>query len=398
MQLSEDQQVAVDTILAWYFDDQSQTLTMGGYAGTGKTTVISHLLELFRRTGVTVAVCAFTGKAASNLRRKGVSQACTMHSLLYVPQDYCAVCMVVAEAPPKDPDEERPRKSKPVCSKCKSGDDVKTRWITVPMIGADLVIVDEASMLSHALVEDLEALASRVLYVGDHGQLEPIGKDPGLMRDPKIKLERIHRQAEDSPIIRFAHSVRCGNVPASWIDPDPRVCVRVGIEGVDMASFDAILCGYNRTRVGANRKVRALRGHTGLLNERERIICLHNDKNLGVFNGMLLTVTGVHGHNEGTGVVLVDVEDEDGKAKRNLPLLRTQFGRESKLDPRSVPNGVAICDYGYAMTAHKSQGSEWPKVAVLEQIASSWTATRWRYTAATRASDELTYFVSRMRR
>jgi exodeoxyribonuclease-5 len=73
---------------------------------------------------------------------------------------------------------------------------------------------------------------------------------------------------------------------------------------------------------------------------------------------------------------------------RNMPFVPRQFGQEQRLD--NIRNRT-LWDFGYAMTVHKSQGSEWERVAVFEQIAPAWSAARWRYTAATRASRELVY-------
>lgn len=372
--LSEDQQRAVDTVLAWRDDHSRQTLTLGGYAGTGKTTVVR---ELIQRIGARrVQVCAYTGKAVSVLKRKGVV-AQTMHSLMYTVQNHCTLCKIPVPAE--------------VCPSCHQDRNLKTRWTRVHAIDMDceVVIVDEASMLSERLVSDVEDLAPKVLYVGDHGQLEPIGDDPGIMRAPEVRLEQIHRQAEGSGIIQFAHEVRQERHPGVWRATDD-VEVRLGIRGVKFSDYDVVLCGYNKARVAVNKRVRKERGFEGLVNEGERLICLQNDSDLGVFNGMLVTVTKVDQPND--DFVLLDFEDEMGSKWAEVPVLKRQFNQERT--PRGRFQGLGVFDYGYAMTVHKSQGSEWNKVAVLEQISTSWTASRWRYTAATRAAKQLHYYLS----
>lgn len=371
--LSEDQQAAVDAVMAWK-DTSKPTLTLGGYAGTGKTTVIR---ELIKRVGPNrVIVCAYTGKACSVLKRKGVA-AQTMHSLLYTVESWCSLCKVRA------PGE--------ACPSCYEDRHLKTRWTRVHMLDAEpeLVIVDEASMLAQRLVDDLQSLAPKVLYVGDHGQLEPIGDDPGIMRAPEIRLEQIHRQAEGSTIIQFAHQVREERHPGGWASTDD-VQVRMGVRGVQFSDYDAVLCGYNRTRVAVNKRIRKERGFSGLVNVGERLICLQNDTELAVFNGMLVHVTKVQRPNE--DFLLLDFEDEVGTKYAEIPVLTRQFNQQRP--PRGRFNGLGVFDYGYAMTVHKAQGSEWDKVAVLEQIHPDWNDSRWRYTAATRAAKQLHYYLS----
>jgi len=372
--LSPDQQEALDAVWGWYEDPHAPaTLTLGGYAGTGKTTILRRFTDEAARRGLVTRTCAFTGKAVSVLESKGIA-ATTLHRLIYTPTSECTLCG---------------RPAKGFCKHCDTGKGIKVAWHRVPHVDADLVIVDEASMLNSRLVADLESLASRVLYVGDHGQLEPIGNDPGLMRSPELRLERIHRQAEGSSIIRFAHHLREGGRPETFGSVGEVEVHRSGMVSVD--DFDMMLCGYNNTRAGLNAFVRKERGYTEILEPGERIICLQNDKALNIYNGMLATVLAVE--DVGAARLEIDFEDDNGWIWRGVPTSKAAFGLAKKPDWRAS-RGVALFDYGYAMTVHKAQGSEWERVAVFEQLHPDWTAPRWRYTAATRASKKLAYFVS----
>ena len=145
-------------------------VTVGGRAGTGKTTVIRHLVGLLPR----FAVCAYTGKAVNVLKSKGVD-ARTIHSLIY--KAYT--------------DEER-----------------KVYFSLAADLGCDGIIVDEASMVSRSIYEDLRSFGKPLVFVGDHGQLEPVGDDFNLMRDPDYRLETIHRNAGE--IAHFADYIRQG--------------------------------------------------------------------------------------------------------------------------------------------------------------------------------------------
>lgn len=384
MELSKDQEVALSAIYAWVHTS-NPILTLGGFAGTGKSFLISRMLEELKTLHINV--CAFTGKAASVLRAKGVS-ATTMHALIYQPEEWCSYCERVVE------------KSGKQCFEC-GKESVKTRFIRVPFIDSDLVIVDEASMLNLSHVQDLQELAPKVLYVGDHGQLEPIGEDPGIMRNPQIRLEKIHRQAETSQIISFAHHVRLQRDPSSWsaakqvrvssAHEDGVTLHRDRPTGNILNQFDIVICGYNNTRLAVNSSIRKLRGFKDELPEiGERLICLQNDSDLGIFNGLLVTVIKRHDNKNYWDYQKYDLADDTGKEYFEVPVHPDQFGKERRLD--RVKKGLGMFDYGYCLTTHKSQGSAWDKVAVLEQIGSSWEKSRWRYTAATRAAKQLDWW------
>jgi exodeoxyribonuclease-5 len=352
MQLTPEQQVAVDS-----FDDvyrgRVRRRSIGGHAGTGKTTVIQAITERYSD----VLCCAPTGKAAHVLRSKGVD-AVTLHSLIYIPRGTDAEGNVLFAS--------NKRRDMPRC-----------------------VIVDEASMLSRRLVNDLEKKVKHVLYVGDHGQLEPIDdqqdrRDPwlGVMHSPDIRLEQIHRQVADSPIIQFAHHVRSGNRPRTFGED---ALVQRGMSD-DLADFDVVLVGFNDSRRRANAWIRERRGYSGKLPEvGESIICKRNDKEAQVWNGMMGIVTEIDNETERLSV------DTDDGPRDDLLFNPLQFGALKTL-PYERPDGWAaptLWDFGYALTVHSGQGSEWDRVAVVEEISSSWSAERWRYTAATRAKQQL---------
>lgn len=348
LQLTAEQQAPVDAF-ASLVSGRKRRLCLGGHAGTGKTEVIRAIVDRYG-DDTEIVVCTPTGKAAHVLRAKGVD-ACTIHSLIYRPHVS--------------------RKGELSFERRAGADHI------------DVAIVDEASMLSAQLVRDFERRAKAVMYVGDHGQLEPIGEDPGLMRSLDIRLEQVHRQAAGSPIIQFAHNVREGNEPETFGDD-----ARVQYGGSkDLADFDVVLCGYNDTRLSVNAWIRKRRSYTGALPKvGEQVICLRNNKDFMVWNGMTAVVTEI---NEGASRISVDTDDGP---RVDLPFDAAQFGAKGTLpyvkqSSRTVAK--TLWDFGYCLTVHKSQGSEWDNVAVKEEIASTWSPDRWRYTAATRASKQL---------
>lgn len=346
--LTSDQERAVEMAVR-SVKRGSRLFKIGGYAGTGKTTIARTIVDMLPDA----AVCAFTGKAASVLRRKGL-EAQTIHSTIY------------------------------------RYDEFRRAFIRKPHIEAQYFLIDEGSMVARNLWDDLQTFGKSILVIGDPGQLEPVGDDPNLMREPDVVLSEIHRQASGSAIIQFAHHVRNGGSFRSGEKGD----VLIADESCFWNSIgwaDQLLCGFNKTRVDANKAVRSERGFTKTIEEGERLIVLQNDMNLGVFNGMMLRVTRV-GHVT-TDRAVIDAESEDGTEYRSLTVWRLALnnqGWQKGLDRRRLIGG-AVVDYGYCTTVHKFQGSEADKVAVLDEQCDLWNPVRWRYTAITRAADKLRY-------
>ena len=161
--LTEEQQLAINKILLWFELSQSQEFKLGGYAGTGKTTIIKCLIGPDLSSKIHPVICAFTGKACHVLRKKGLLSAQTIHSLIYdaLMDEDGSVTFTL-----------------------------KTRLESRP----NLIIIDEASMISADLYRDLRSFGIKLLFIGDPGQLEPIGDNPNLMKQPDYVLTKIHRQ------------------------------------------------------------------------------------------------------------------------------------------------------------------------------------------------------------
>ena len=358
MQLTPEQLAAVDGFTNAWSDSGRAQYVIAGLAGTGKSTLIPALVEEVRAARYnSVAVCTPTGKAAHVLRVKGVDDAITLHALLYYPRQARGQDKVVFV----DNDEDMP----------------------------DVVIVDEASMLDKRIVRDLRARVPFVCFVGDHGQLEPVGEDSGLMQRPDFRLETIHRQVAGSPIIRFAYRVREGKAPMTTDPQLSRVVTRAGQLPLD---YDVILCAYNKTRVKLNAWVRRRKGFTGRWPQvGEQVICLRNSREWRVFNGMTGVVAGVNERRR-----LLSVETDDGR-RNAIPFEPRQFGEAETLQDKALlrKGAPTLWDWAYAITVHKFQGSEAATVAVYDEAPTTdlWSVHRWRYTAATRASERLLWIV-----
>lgn len=359
--LTPEQDEAVSKIIAWMEEPMSNQFKLGGYAGTGKTTIIKTIKAALS-TKYNIIVAAFTGKACNVLQRKGIT-AQTLHSLMYTFEEV------------------------------KPGEFEFHKKFA---IFGDLIIVDEASMISTDLFKDLLSFNKKYLFVGDPGQLEPVGDNPNLMLAPDFTLSKIHRQAENSPIIQLATSIRQGG--ALTISSIPGLTIRKKkMDSLEALSCDQIICAKNKTREQFNAAMRLTKKYQpNTIVEGEKLICLRNNIGFGVFNGMILYVTKIHGSKKSkrtwTDVFDCDLEDESGSKFSHVPVWKKPFIHELKKE-EYCPKDCVHCTYGYVITCHKSQGSEWSKVMIWDEYMPPqvWSMARWRYTAITRAADTLVY-------
>jgi len=350
--LTQEQRNAIAKTLDWYNNSSRQILTVGGYAGTGKTTIAKKILQGFGKN-VKVAVVAFTGKAVAVLRRKGLTTAQTLHSLIYE----------------------------------RTGDDAQGRPVfrRLKHLPYDIVLVDEASQISAEMHRDIKSFGVRILYIGDHGQLEPIGEDPGLMSNPDITLEEPHRFARQSDLWKFSEKLRNGMSVFPHYESSEVTIASATDFWQAAIEADVAIVGFNKTRHRTNQIIREHRGFNGLLpTEGERVICLRNSRNYGVYNGLTATINRVR--RTAGDLHYIDIEDDVGNRWKNLASFTRQYGQNSMAgELRMRRDNFLLFDFGYTLTCHKSQGSEWDDVAVKEEIASTWDPSRWRYTAWTRA-------------
>ncbi|HPS40594.1 MAG TPA: AAA family ATPase [Candidatus Woesebacteria bacterium] len=390
MNISSDKKLALKQILAWYTKQQKQVantdnqqyLTLGGYAGTGKTTLIAILRKiLFKQNPkIRVAFAAFTGKAArvlkTYLKDNGVlyknDSIGTIHSLIY--------------------------------SVIENERHEIIGWKRKEEIKADLIIIDEASMVDQKIWFDLLAFNISILAVGDHGQLPPINGQFNLMENPAIKLEEIHRQMADNPIIKLSIAARkfghieIGNYgqgvrKLNKNDPESAEMIENYLQSYNKDTL--ILCGYNNTRTKLNNYLRTLLGFESALPQAgDRIICLRNNQQKAVFNGMLGTLQRVTSKDENFYEVKILFDDEE-QVFEGLAV-KKQFGASTTLsftkELRVLTLQAELFDFAYALTVHKAQGSQANRVILFEERfkqMSDLDWRRWLYTAVTRAENEL---------
>ena len=372
MNFSPQQDEALKAVARWLKDGRSPLFRLFGYAGTGKTTLARHFAE---HVDGDVQFAAFTGKAAQVLRSRGASNAKTIHSLIYRPRGEEAV-----------EDEETGKTSiSPMFSINRQA----------PIAKAALIVVDECSMVDEALGRDLMSFGVPILVLGDPGQLPPISGG-GFFTDhePDCLLTEIHRQARDNPIIELAMHVREGKelMHGDW--GAAKIIPRSDVTSELVLEADQVLLGTNRTRRRYNQRLRELKGFTAAHPQAgDKLVCLRNDQVKGLLNGSLWTVMTSSRETTKPGInLLIKPEDDDmdrGSAK--IKLLKSAFEDPDTEVPWQTKKRYDDFDYGYALTVHKAQGSQWNEVVLFdESYAFRDTRERWLYTAITRAAERLT--------
>lgn len=401
--------------------------SLGGLAGTGKTTLMKALAE---ELGARVVFGAPTHKAAAVLRKKLDQDARvrTYHSLIYhmSPTYHCGITgkqvwRIVDHCTCKQPDAcECPARFDPCDSKsqhvCEIREELTSRRREYLAGHLEILIIDEASMLSTESVEDLLSFGVPVLLVGDPGQLPPVNADMNpWTEDPSVLLTEIHRQGAHSGILVAAHDVRRnGRLTQPYYGTGDAYCMPFTDPEMDgvLQRFTpgpekVIITPTNRLRADFN----AFFHGEGPPRAGDRVVCLDSHTHdtvrvvmeggsfratkdfLMTYNGMTGTVLKVTDRG-GPLIDMVVQLDDHILATPHEPVClliagaaRTQFGADRNLLKNSPdrPKHARLWDYAYVLTAHKAQGSEFNQVIVIDSRPPSYT--QWLYTAITRAKE-----------
>lgn len=361
MKWSAQQQAALGAVSDWLKDKSArQVFRLFGWAGTGKSTLARHLAE----GAGTVRYAAFTGKAALVMRRRGCKGASTIHSLIYT---------LVSE---------------------KEGEPRFVLDPESPAADADLIVIDEVSMVDETLGRDLLSFGTKVLVLGDPFQLPPVqGTGFFTVEAPDLMLTEIHRQAADNPIIRLSAQVREGGRLRIGDYGDSRVIPRAEVDQEQVMAADQVLVGRNRTRLGYNDRIRELKG---LPHQQpvvgDKLVCLRNNPQKKLLNGQLWTVAAVKARAK--GVLDLTLEPEEAAGRSNVTTeVRTHkafFSGEEEALSWPERRGYDEFTFGYCLTVHKAQGSQWDDVYLFdESFVFREERARWLYTGITRAAERI---------
>lgn len=390
MDLSLQQQAALDKARAWYDSGGHGVFRVFGYAGTGKTTIAR---EFAKMVSGRVEFATYTGKAAHVLREKGCMGAGTLHSLIYIPKSKSAARL--RELQREYIQQEKSGSSADILLGLKRSIQAEQENVKRPSFGlkedsalktAAMLVVDEVSQVDGFMGQDLESFGIPILALGDPAQLPPV-KGGGYFtnHEPDVLLTEIHRQAADSPILRVATAIREGRGLSGAGD----IVLPKGQSLEFMSGFDQILCGTNRTRQIINRKMREHRGFSSQLPQSgDRIICTRNDGDTGLLNGSQWSVLDAHWDPNDESLSL-SIQSVDSDEQMTVESHHDYFlGNE----PAYYEVRSKQCfDFAYAMTVHKSQGSQFDSVCLIDEADKFPAHQRraWRYTGVTRAAKEL---------
>lgn len=358
-ELTNSQKQAIQAAKHWYQDRDKQVFKIGGAAGTGKSTCIKFIVDELGLSFNKVAYVAFTGKAATVLQSKGVP-ATTIHRLIY---SY-------------NPETQR---------------FTKNHFID-PFI--QLIVVDEASMVSRETYEDILSFHVPVLLVGDNNQLPPPqDKNDNFfaMERPDFILREITRQSLDSPIIRLSQMILNGYTPSKGkMSSDILICNREDIPLDVMLRASQVLCGTNDTRKEINKLFRKQYGYIDQYPlQGEKVINLRNQWHVKcgdfyVSNGSVGTVTFVKQTPD--DFFYMGFKSQDSGEECVLTVSKASF---NGIKERYKYPPLAVIDFAYCATVHKWQGSSSENIVLLVDRFPEHVMRRWLYTGVTRAEKKL---------
>ena len=345
---------------------------IAGFAGVGKSTLVKYIIKELNISDRFIAYVAYTGKASLVLKQKGCPGATTAHKLLYYSKELQDGTFI--HQPREYPD--RPLK---------------------------LIVVDEVSMLEKEQWEILMRWHIPVIALGDPFQLPPIHEDNGVLTHPHIFLDQVMRQAQDSEIIRLSMEIRDGKSLSLYKGKDVGIVSKSQITDQLLLKADQVLCGKNITRFDLNQRIRqAVWGDEYQIApiKGDKIICLKNYWNYGnLTNGTIGTIGNfiTKDTNLFKPILIANFKSDIGDKYTILnmdykiftegkPTVNQDNWKEFPKDLRPME-----FDYGYAITVHKSQGSEFDKVILFNEYLGGDRENylRWLYTGVTRASKKL---------
>ena len=375
MELTKGQENALKVAVKRYKDHEAYTV-IAGFAGTGKSFLIKHIVDALNLNEDNVVYATFTGKASLVLKQNGCENAMTLHRLLY---------------------------------RCKEKPDGSYEFIPKTALDKQykLIVVDEVSMVSVEIWDLLMKHKVHVLACGDPEQLPAIDQSCTVLDNPHAFLTEITRQAKESEIIRLSMDVREGK----WIDygggKDAKIISLEKVSDKLLIGADIILCGKNSTRHSLNEQVRRIKWGEQYQNapmNGDKAIVLKNYWDLGemydepLINGSIGILQNINLKEiklykpEMTASFISDCGIEYNNLKMDYNLFVKKEPTINKDNFMKYPKSTRPreLDFSYAITVHKSQGSSWPRCCIFDEwLGDKDYHRRWLYTAITRSSDKL---------
>lgn len=399
--LNNDQRRVHDAALKNLYSGHKQVYEYGGAAGTGKTYT---LYQICKDSGIPMSrilPMAYTGAAASVLRKKGFTSATTLHAGLYTPEERPNpnYTKMIAEA---------------IDNKFGVPTIPKTIIRFVPkksLPNIDLIVIDEGGMVPYYMKDIIESFGIPIIVTGDPNQLGPIGDKPAYLDHGYDMIYELMRQDALSPIIYIAHRILNGQSIDVGLYGN-RVLV---IEDTDLTdemilSSNLVICGTNATRDYYNQYIRGnLLGFEGPLpHYGERLICRKNNHDVEICgielaNGLIGYCASepdtIYANNR---LFYIDfLPDILVTPFKNLECDYEYFSAPAKVRTHynNPYNQGEKFEYGYCITTHLSQGSEASRGIYIDE----WMGRnledikKLQYTGVTRFKESL-IFVKRHRK
>jgi exodeoxyribonuclease V len=385
-----------------------------GYAGTGKSYSVG---EMLRRTKLRATYMTYTGKAALVLRKYGGLDARTIHSTIYelvkVGDD---VFKNLYEKLEKAGTPEEAKEIKQEIEQLQQPRFV-LKENAFEEDETDILVLDECSMVDTDILNDLLSFDLPIIALGDPGQLPPVKGEGALFQGmADAQLTEIRRQALDSPIIKWSMWARQQRPlptsgPEGWLSEEvckiPVGMVREAQQLRMMEEHDVVICWKNKTRMMLNQMWRR---HKGFYNfdpiypvPGETLIITKNDKDLGIFNGQFVTLKEIEREFDNY-IQCIVLTDEEKEIRINLHRVTFETYHDPDAKDKYRPwdyRNTQQADFGYVITCHKSQGSQWERVMIYEENVFNWPKmylerAQWLYTAITRAVKKVTILSGKM--
>ncbi len=390
---SPQQQVALERVGRWLKFRDKPVFMLAGYAGTGKTTLAKHLAAIVDGP---VYFAAYTGKAAHVLAKSGATNASTVHKLIYVPKDRSQQRLKELQAELASLLAQNPVPATLVAKveaeisaeKANLARPVFQLNMDSPLSQAALLVLDEYSMIDEQVGQDLLSFGCPILALGDPGQLPPVRGRSFFKGPPDVLLTEIHRQAQDNPIIWMSKEVREGRELRPGDYGDSRIISydllpRERLRDI-VLSTDQLLVGRNATRISSNTRIRELLGRKEVFpQEGDKLVCLRNNHEVGLLNGQ--TWSAYRDSVFDGDRVILGIEGEDGERIEVSAHPHYFHGNQPEYWERK---NAEEFDFGYALTVHKAQGSQWDNVLLFDEWRGK-DRREWLYTAITRAAERI---------
>ena len=393
MELTKKQKEGLDITIKRYHDKEKYT-TISGFAGVGKSTLVKFIISALGNDGINpdtdVCYTAYTGKAAEVLRKKGNPNAMTLHKLLYtsIPKPSGGFFRKIKEA-----------------------------------LEYSIIVVDEVSMVPKTMIDILLKFPVYVIFLGDPFQLPQIDKNEAhdLLEHPHVFLDEVMRQAQESEIIRMTMKIRKFEPIDFSKGKEVIVIPHKELVTGHLLWADQVICSTNAKRTAINNQMRDLLGYSGILQDGEKIIVKRNywdvfsePKGDCLVNGMTGIVRDpfesfiklpryIRSDIKTINTIICNFipDGEDGEAFLNIDFNKKFIEKEEPLDwkltyqlgklkPKIGDLIPKDATYGYAITAHAAQGSEYDNVLVIEESFPfvKTEHARWLYTAVSRSVEK----------